>query len=163
GGKKLQQPRGPRQAEATPTPQFLEARERFFPPRVHRAQLNALPLQRRNAASGQDVNRKVKRQRSGGKHIKRPQVDRSAGQIRPARRLRDDGALLRQRPGGFHAEFVSRRVGDRTLCRGPYHGVTSVITLLHRGARSLLLPFLPETKVKSLSTRAFRTMPLIFC
>ena len=79
GCKKLQQPRGQRQAEATPTPQFLEARERFFPPRVNRAQLNALPLQRRNAASGQDVNRKVKRQRSGVKHIKRPQVDRSAG------------------------------------------------------------------------------------
>ena len=52
--------------------------------------MNALALERRDAAGGLNVERKIQCQRAGMKQIERPEVEGASGQIGAAGRLGDD-------------------------------------------------------------------------
>ena len=69
----------------------IKIRELFFAASVDRTEMDALALQGRNAASGQNVDRKVQRESAGMKQVKRPEVNSAAGEVGTAGRLRDDG------------------------------------------------------------------------
>ena len=71
--------------------QGFEAGKLFFAPGIERAQVDAFPFQRSDAAGGQDIDREIQGQRAGMEQIQRPKVDGPARQISTAGSLGDDG------------------------------------------------------------------------
>ena len=71
--------------------QVGEVFEVFFSKRVERAEMDPSAFKRRHPAGGENVDRKVQRQRAGVEKVQRPKVNRAAGQIGTARRMRNDG------------------------------------------------------------------------
>ena len=91
GRKKLQQPGGQGEPKAAGAAQRFEAGKMLLAPRIYRVQVDALPFQRREAAGGEDVDRKIQRERPGMEQVQRPQIDGASRQISPAGGLGHDG------------------------------------------------------------------------
>ena len=53
--------------------------------------MNAFPFQRRDPASGENVDRKIHRQRAGMEQVQRPQINSASSQVSTAGGLSDDG------------------------------------------------------------------------
>src|SRR5262249_56610182 len=90
-GKELQQAARDGQTEFLPGADCLKALKVLFPFRIQRAQMEAFPLQRRDAAGGQDIYRAIQGHGARMKKIERPEVDGAASQIGTAGGLRNDG------------------------------------------------------------------------
>ena len=86
--------------------QRVEAGELLFPARIQRAQVNALPFQRGDAASSQNVDCEIQRQRSRMKQVERPEVHGSSCHVGTAWSLRNDGGRARRSSQFPHAVFV---------------------------------------------------------
>src|SRR4051794_14751957 len=84
---------------------LVDAAERFGLSGIHRLQLDATAVERRDGAAGQDIDRKIHRHCAGVKKIERPNVERAAREIDTAGRDGGDGPtrMIISR----HKKFVS--------------------------------------------------------
>src|SRR2546425_13088432 len=95
--------------------QIVEVGERFLTVGIDRAELDALSLERRDAAASQNLNGKIQRQCTRMKQIQRPEIDRASGQVgatgcmRGNRRLQRRGGLSRDAKFGYRPQTDSRK------------------------------------------------------
>src|ERR1043166_4104119 len=88
--------------------QIVEVGERFLTVGIDRAELDALSLERRDAAASQNLNSKIQRQRARMKQIQRPEVNGASGEVGATRSLRGYRGLQGRRGLSRHPKFVSR-------------------------------------------------------
>jgi hypothetical protein len=92
--------------------QLSEIGECFVAAGIDRAQFDALSLERRNPARGQDFQGKIQCQRARMKQVQRPKVDGASGQIGATGGVRGDGRLQGQSGLSGHAKVVSRALPE---------------------------------------------------
>ena len=98
--------------------QGLEAGKLLLAAGIDRAQMNALSLQRRDPAGGEDVDREIHRERAGMEQIQRPQIDGASSQVSPAGGLGDDGRSAGGVGGFSHAVFY-HEAAQTGMCVDP--------------------------------------------
>jgi hypothetical protein len=93
--------------------QFRQIGENFFAMGINRAQFDALSLERRNSACGEDFQAEVQRQGTRMKQVQRPKINRASSEVGTAGRKGCDGRLDGRTGLSGHAKVVSRATGNQ--------------------------------------------------